>query len=91
VKPAAQKQLIAAAMVPAQLPPPRVKLQGTVFGGPNRTVILASTVDGKARRLREGDEIDGWTVTRIERKQVTLKHQGQVVMVSFPAAQRPIR
>ena len=50
----------------------RYRLLGLVIAGSARHALVAPVAGGPARELGEGDAVDGWTVTRIERDRVTL-------------------
>ena len=51
----------------------RYRLLGLVIAGQARHALLAPVAGGAALELAEGEAIEGWTVTRIERDRVTLK------------------
>jgi hypothetical protein len=50
----------------------RYRLLGLVIAGSARHALVAPVAGGPALELGEGEAIDGWTVTRIERDRVTL-------------------
>jgi hypothetical protein len=51
----------------------RYRLLGLVIAGTARHALLAPVAGGAALELAEGDAVDGWTVTKIERDRVSLK------------------
>jgi hypothetical protein len=56
--------------------PPSVTLFGVVMGaGEARAIVQAA---GHVRRVRVGDDIEGWKVTQIEQRQLMLSLDGRV-------------
>jgi type II secretory pathway component PulC len=56
-----------------QAPPPAFRLAGIVEGADTRWAYLEMKDSGEARRVKAGDEIDGWTVEAIEQDLVRLR------------------
>ena len=50
----------------------RYRLQGLVIAGAARHALIAPIAGGRALELGEGETVEGWTVTRIERDRVVL-------------------
>jgi hypothetical protein len=50
----------------------RYRLQGLVIAGPTRHALIAPVAGGRALELGEGETVEGWIVTRIERDRVVL-------------------
>ena len=54
-------------------PPPTLKLSGVIFVGPVREAVFIDVTQGnKQIRMREGEEISGYKVSRIDAQQVSL-------------------
>jgi hypothetical protein len=65
-------------VVPAVQPPPDYRLAGTlVLPGRAAVAMLVQGSSGARRNVREGEELDGWTVTSIQRQLVKLRHAEQ--------------
>lgn len=50
----------------------RYRLIGLVIAGAARHALIAPVAGGRALELGEGEAVEGWTVTRIERDRVVL-------------------
>jgi hypothetical protein len=50
----------------------RYRLLGLVIAGSARHALIAPVAGGRTLELGEGEAVDGWTVTRIERDHVVL-------------------
>jgi type II secretory pathway component PulC len=50
----------------------RYRLLGLVIAGSARHALIAPIAGGRTLELGEGEAVDGWTVTRIERDRVVL-------------------
>jgi len=68
---------------PPPEPPPR--LLGVIIGGTGAIAVM-QVGDAQPKRLRVQDEIEGWTVTRIEAKRVVLQHSDEVASVTMDPA-----
>ncbi|MBR0973316.1 MULTISPECIES: hypothetical protein [Bradyrhizobium] len=60
---------------PVQAPPPLL-LVGAVVGEGDAIAILVNRMDQKVVRLRQGESLDGWSLTSVQPREVTFK-QGE--------------
>jgi hypothetical protein len=60
---------------PPPEPPPR--LLGVIIGGTGAIAVM-QVGDASPKRLRVQDEVEGWTVTRIEAKRVVVQRRDEV-------------
>ncbi len=59
-------------------PVPSYRLAGTLMApGKPKRALLQSISDGTSRRVKEGDDLDGWKVQVVEVNRVTLTHGAQ--------------
>ncbi|MCK9917162.1 hypothetical protein MXD81_49295 [Microbacteriaceae bacterium K1510] len=72
----------AAEVTPPQ--PPDVALSAIVIGTDMRIAFLKRGKDKKTFPVRPHDDVEGWTVTAIEPRQVTLGRDSQQVTLEFP-------
>lgn len=71
------------------LPAPEIRLVGILVSNEVR-IVLIEQQDTPSRRLREGDDIDGWIVTSIESRSMTLTGQGRVAVYPLdPESEAP--
>lgn len=72
------------AVPPPPEPPPR--LLGVIIGGSGAIAVMQAG-DAPPKRLRVQDEVEGWTVTRIDAKRVVVQRREEVATVRMdPAA-----
>jgi general secretion pathway protein N len=57
--------------------PPSVTLFGVVMDAGEARAIVRAGSAGPVRRVRIGDDIDGWKVTQIEQRQLTVSRDGR--------------
>lgn len=62
-----------AAPVPAEA---AIRLVGVILGPQDPLAVLALAADPTPRRVRLDDEIDGWRLARIARKEIVLERAG---------------
>jgi len=63
---------------PPPEPPPR--LLGVIIGGTGAIAVM-QVGDAQPKRLRVQDEVEGWTVTRIDAKRVVVQRRDEVATV----------
>jgi hypothetical protein len=78
------KQTVPAAAAPPPPPPPPsppqgVQLRGTVLAGPLQSAVFERTSGQTYVRVREGEQLDGWTLVKIGREEVVLRRGDQSV------------
>lgn len=64
--------------------PPDVALSAIIIGTDMRIAFLKRGKDKKTFPVRPQGDVDGWTVTAIEPRQVTLGRESQQVTLEFP-------
>lgn len=70
----------------------RYRLIGLVIAGTTRHAVIAPIAGGPALELGEGQDVDGWTVTRVENDRVTLASpMGQATLALVGGATAPRR
>jgi hypothetical protein len=62
------------------LPEPPPRLLGVIIGGTGAIAVM-QVGDAPPRRLRAQDEVEGWTVTRIDAKRVVVQQGDEVATV----------
>ncbi|QPF93863.1 hypothetical protein [Bradyrhizobium commune] len=70
---------------PADAPPP-LTLVGAVIGEGDAIAILVNRIDQKVVRLRQGESLDGWSLTAVQPREVTFKQGDRSEVL---ALQRP--
>jgi hypothetical protein len=65
---------------PAPKPPPR--LLGVIIGGTGAIAVMQAG-DAPPKRLRVQDEVEGWTITRIDAKRVVVQRREEVATVAM--------
>lgn len=70
---------------PAEAPPPLL-LVGAVVGEGDAIAILVNRTDQKVVRLRQGEALDGWSLTSVQPREVTFKQGDRSEVL---ALQRP--
>lgn len=65
---------------PPPEPPPR--LLGVIIGGSGAIAVMQAG-DAPPKRLRVQDEVEGWTVTRIDAKRVVVQRREEVATVGM--------
>jgi hypothetical protein len=75
---------------PTSPPRPDYRLAG-VLVVPHKPAValLVSRQGGASRRVKQGDELEGWRVQTVDRKQVTLAYQTETFDISAAAAPLP--
>ena len=68
--------------VPAAPPKPDYRLVGTFIIPSKPTVALLTGAGGASRKVKTGDELDGWTVQAVETGRVVLQYQATTVEIS---------
>jgi general secretion pathway protein N len=58
---------------PPPPPPPSLALFGIVKDGEGASALVRAQASDKVQRVRVGDKVDGWEVSRIEERQVVLE------------------
>lgn len=66
------------------------KLLGTVMSGDPALRRVAALINGKNEIFRENDEVNQWTITRIERGAVVLARDGTVEVLRMEAGALPV-
>lgn len=64
-------------------PPLTLTLTGVVAGPDVEVAILVDPSDGTTKRMRIGDEHDGWRLTRIDRVAVTFHRDGEEAVLAL--------
>ena len=64
----------------------RYRLIGLVIAGAARHALIAPAAGGRALELGEGEAVEGWTVTRIERDRVVLSSPAGEATLGLTAA-----
>ncbi len=73
------------------LPPPEGYLmRGAILTESLRTVILENTRNPEYLRLKEGEQLKGWTIARVEKTKVVLRYQDRTLVwdLAKPGEQR---
>jgi general secretion pathway protein N len=72
---------------PVDAPPP-LMLVGAVVGEGDAIAILVNRTDQKVVRLRQGESLDGWSLTSVQPREVTLKQgdRSEVLALQRPEA-----
>jgi len=70
---------------PVEAPPP-LMLVGAVVGEGDAIAILVNRTDQKVVRLRQGESLDGWSLTSVQPREVTFKQGDRTEVL---ALQRP--
>ena len=78
------KQTVPTAAAPPTPPPPPsppqgVQLRGTVLAGPLQSAVFERTSGQTYIRVREGEQLDGWTLVKIGREEIVLRRGDQSV------------
>lgn len=68
--------------VPIGPPRPDYKLVGTFVIPSKPTVALLSNSSGASRKVKAGDDLDGWTVGVVERGRVVLQYQNETFEIA---------
>jgi len=77
--------------VPAAPPRPDYRLAGTILAPHKPAVaLLVSRQTGANRRVKSGDELEGWQVQAVDRKQVTLAWQSERIDLSATTTAAPL-
>ena len=64
---------------PPPSPPNGVQLRGTVLAGPLQSAVFERVGSQTYVRVREGEQLDGWTLVKIGREEVVLRRGDQSV------------
>jgi hypothetical protein len=64
---------------PAPSPPQGFLLRGTVIAGPLQSAVFERQGKGSYVRVRAGEQLEGWTLVKIERQEVQLRLGEQTV------------
>ena len=65
-------------------PPPRLQLSGVIVGSGKRLAIVTNLDQSKTFSVEIGNQIEGWTVARVNPRGITLKRDDRVVTVELP-------
>lgn len=68
--------------------PPSATLTGVVIGGDLRLAVFLDA-EGKPLSVRQGDEIEGWTVADVQRRSVTIERDGETLELKLKAPGDP--
>lgn len=70
---------------PVEAPPP-LMLVGAVVGEGDAIAILVNRTDQKVVRLRQGESLDGWSLTSVQPREVTFMqgHRSEVLALQRP-------
>jgi hypothetical protein len=60
-------------------PPQGVQLRGTLLAGPLQSAVFERVGSQTYVRVREGEQLDGWTLVRIGREEIVLRQGNQSV------------
>jgi hypothetical protein len=71
--------------VPTAPPRPDYKLVGTFVIPSKPTVALLSGPGGLARKVKPGDDLEGWSVTAVEGGRVILRYQSETIEITNSA------
>jgi hypothetical protein len=66
---------------PAAATPPEFVLRGVIVSPQSRRALLQTSGDGKLSRVREGETVEGWEVTAISPRKVTLRQAENVIEI----------
>jgi hypothetical protein len=69
----------AAASPPPPRPPQGVQLRGTVLAGPLQSAVFERTGSQTYITVSEGEQLDGWTLVKIDREEIVLRRGDQSV------------
>ena len=79
--------VVAASVAPVSAPP-QLALVGVLYNGVANIALLRRASDLKPAAYRLGDEIDGWRITAIESRRVTLARQDRDITLEMAGAVR---
>jgi hypothetical protein len=68
--------------LPVAPPKPDYRLVGTFVIPSKPTVALMSSPAGASRKVKAGDDLDGWSVVAVENGRVVLQFQGQTTEIT---------
>ncbi|MDE2603300.1 MAG: hypothetical protein KGL62_13165 [Bradyrhizobium sp.] len=69
---------------PARIEKPQLSLVGTVVGDDARFGIFIDPATRAALRLKIGDDFQGWKLSSVQGREVTLTHDKQTAVLSLP-------
>jgi hypothetical protein len=72
-----------------ETPPVGMSLKGIVNHGADTRIFVVTTALAEGVWLQIGEELEGWTVERVERSDVTLRRGGRVAHLDFQYAEAP--
>jgi hypothetical protein len=67
------------------------KLSAVVITDDKRIALLQSGRNDKLQKLNQGDEIDGWILTDIQRAQVSLEKGGEIKLLELAVKNSPVQ
>ncbi|MBT9289615.1 hypothetical protein [Prosthecodimorpha staleyi] len=74
---------------PEPVVPPTAVLTGVIVGGETRIAVFRGD-DGKPLTVRQGEEIQGWTVAEIQARSITLEQNGEQLELALkPPGEAP--
>jgi type II secretory pathway component PulC len=68
--------------IPSTPPKPDYRLVGTFIIPQKPTVALLANSSGASRKVKTGDDLDGWSVQAIEGRRVILQYQSETVEIT---------
>ncbi|MEJ1159972.1 hypothetical protein [Prosthecomicrobium sp. N25] len=79
----------AAVPVPVAEPvqPPAAQLMGVVIGGDMRMAVFAD--NGRTLTVRQGEEIEGWTIADVQRRAIVLERDGETLELKLRDPAQP--
>ncbi|MCW1842733.1 hypothetical protein [Prosthecomicrobium hirschii] len=69
---------------PEPVAPPTAVLTGVIVGGETRIAVFRGD-DGKPLTVRQGEEIQGWTVAEVQVRSITLEQNGETLELALKA------